>query len=722
MKKIIKFSVISLSLFALLSCSNKPVTNEQVNSISSIVKTNTKDNVDYYTITFTNGSTTTFTITNGINGEQGIQGIPGKDGHTPQIEIGSNGNWFIDGNDTNIKAQGVDGEKGEQGDKGEPGKDGATPIIGENGNWFINGIDTGKPSKGKDGQSTSLTINEEGYRVINGEVTNFKAQGNVDEIYQAMEHYFDYKDIFITEKETLKNPSFNYTTSTFSGWIGSIGSPKTINSISFRVKARDIPITSIKVYLNKVDKTGEQIISETLKVNIEPKTDQEIIRTLKNEFINTKNETIYFGYACNALCDVYSNFSSSSIIPENEPQAIQCYITNGQQPENLSKFIDVAGKPCRYIYVKLGKVKKAFIPNENLKPAKEKINVFLPKKYYLAVNDNFQLFYRGVIQAVNPYNYHIKIKARFGKAFPRYYEWKPTIDNIGEHQLTLEVRDNNNNLLGSDTTTLVVNKAKETSESKNILCMGDSLTAGGQWVKEGFRRFSQVKGNPIGDNLNYINCVGTKSVVSNEVNVGYEGYGGWTWKSYLSEKSPFYDQESNEINFKKYSELNYFGNLDYFYILLTWNGHSESFKTDYKLNEGHFLDAAKLIDRIHLDYPEAKIRLLGLQMPSQNGGMGTNYDVPSCYGDAYGMLVSAMHYNKTLEEFCEQEKYKSFINYIDVAGQFDTDYNMPSTDKPVNNRNDKTEIIGSNGVHPTLNGYYQIGDAFYRSLYTDFKI
>ena len=37
------------------------------------------------------------------------------------------------------------------------------------------------------------------------------------------------------------------------------------------------------------------------------------------------------------------------------------------------------------------------------------INVFLADEYELVVNDNFQLFYRGVVQAVNPYNYDISV-------------------------------------------------------------------------------------------------------------------------------------------------------------------------------------------------------------------------------------------------------------------------------------------------------------------------
>lgn len=95
-------------------------------SIVSIIKTNTDGNIDTYTITYSNGSTSTFTVTNGVDGNQGIQGIPGQDGKTPEITIGNNGNWFIDRVDSGFKAQ------GEEGKPGQPGKDG-TSLISSNG-------------------------------------------------------------------------------------------------------------------------------------------------------------------------------------------------------------------------------------------------------------------------------------------------------------------------------------------------------------------------------------------------------------------------------------------------------------------------------------------------------------------------------------------------------------------------------------------------------------
>lgn len=44
------------------------------NGIANITKTSTSGLVDTYTITYTNGTTTTFTVTNGQNGTNGRDG------------------------------------------------------------------------------------------------------------------------------------------------------------------------------------------------------------------------------------------------------------------------------------------------------------------------------------------------------------------------------------------------------------------------------------------------------------------------------------------------------------------------------------------------------------------------------------------------------------------------------------------------------------------------
>ena len=55
----------------------------------------------------------------GIDGVDGRDGVDGKDGNTPFI--GDNGNWWIAGSDTGVKAQGADGADGQNGENGKDG-------------------------------------------------------------------------------------------------------------------------------------------------------------------------------------------------------------------------------------------------------------------------------------------------------------------------------------------------------------------------------------------------------------------------------------------------------------------------------------------------------------------------------------------------------------------------------------------------------------------------
>ena len=107
-------------------------------SIQNIEKTSTSGSVDTYTITYSDGSTSTFKVTNGVDGNQGIQGEKGDDGRTPTITISEDGYWVIDGVKSTTLAQGVKGDTGEKGDSGEPG----TKWIYDQGNP----IDLGKTS------------------------------------------------------------------------------------------------------------------------------------------------------------------------------------------------------------------------------------------------------------------------------------------------------------------------------------------------------------------------------------------------------------------------------------------------------------------------------------------------------------------------------------------------------------------------------------------------
>ena len=87
-------------------------------------------------------------------------------------------------------APGEPGAKGEKGDKGDTGEAGATPTvtINEDGYWVINGVVTDVKAEGDDGETVTITsciktgTSEDGYTDIytlyfsNGTTTSFEVQ------------------------------------------------------------------------------------------------------------------------------------------------------------------------------------------------------------------------------------------------------------------------------------------------------------------------------------------------------------------------------------------------------------------------------------------------------------------------------------------------------------------------------------------------------------------
>lgn len=350
---------------------------------------------------------------------------------------------------------------------------------------------------------------------------------------------------------------------------------------------------------------------------------------------------------------------------------------------------------------------------ENMVSASDtSIKVYLADQYYLVVGDTFQLFFRSVIRAVDPYGYYLRVTGDQGYTYTRYFEFTPT--TAGTFNLKLEVCDNNGNVLGEDSTKLIVaDKKKTTDKEKTILCIGDSLTSSGDWVSRGISKYKTAGGVPT--------TVGTIKKTVNSVQYNYEGRAGWQWSSYLgrydsSTVSPFTVDGTNP-SIRDYCTRNGFGEITDFYIMMTFNGLPGTF-TEFTFDTTFIKQAKQLIDLIHSEYPNAKITLMNLPLTSTYSGLGAYYGVSKAYGDNYGKAVTVYHYGDFLESWCKLPEYKSFMRYLDIKAQFDSEYNMPYEQKNVNTTNSSVkEPYGTSmGMHPTVAGYNQIGDAVYRAL------
>jgi len=151
--------------------------------------------------------------------------------------------------------------------------------------------------------------------------------------------------------------------------------------------------------------------------------------------------------------------------------------------------------------------------------------LYVPERYHLVVGDTFELFYRGIIHCSDPYIYNIEVKCSKGSAYRRKYMFTPTSDDIGEHKLTISISNDHGDELDRAEVILEVNPVAESPKDDTyVLCIGDSLTAYGQWSSECLRRFTASDGEPCGHGLEKLHFIGTKKA---EHGAWAEGYGGW---------------------------------------------------------------------------------------------------------------------------------------------------------------------------------------------------
>ena len=435
-----------------------------------------------------------------------------------------------------------------------------------------------------------------------------------------------------------------------------------------------------------------------------------------------------------------------------------------------------------------------------------KVEITLPDKIYAVRGDTLQLFYQGMIRAVNVENYNILITCPVGTQYARYYEYICPLDaTLGNKSFNIKVKDNNGNILVQKSCTLVVTKSPSSPASnKNILCLGDSLTAGGKWPSEVFRRLTGTGGTPAGNSISNITFVGRSTGTSG---AKFEGKSGYSWKDFVEGRSPkfrFYIDNSSNVNegdvysnngfnytiieineiegqltiltttsnlantpqpngtltkisgggdnsisytsfisdsenplwdgsLNRISFIHYMENvcgysvgttLDAIYVLLTWNGIS-AWQNNFSTFIGYIKTFA---DILHQEYPSCKMKLMAPQFPSMKTMMPT-YGANGGYGDTYGMLNTIANMNDAYQQLANSteisgesgDAYNTFVEFINVSSQVDSNYNMPLSNKNVNLRNSsKQEPYANNGVHPGEGGYLQIADVVYRNIVSEF--
>jgi lysophospholipase L1-like esterase len=178
------------------------------------------------------------------------------------------------------------------------------------------------------------------------------------------------------------------------------------------------------------------------------------------------------------------------------------------------------------------------------------------------------------------------------------------------------------------------------------------------------------------------------------------------------------------LDFKWYKEKCGIDTVDYIYVLLGANEIADSpLPVDLSdrssvsaLCERIIESAKEFVNIMREAFPNVKIKIMGLIPPSQNGGMGSSYGAKLPYCDKYGYTRYTFELNLRYEALCYEEGYSDFLEFVNIGAQFDSEYAYPKIDKPVNTRCKEIERIGTNGLHPTNEGYLMIADAVFRNM------
>ena len=593
----------------------------------------------------------------------------------------------------------------------------------------------------------------------------------------------------------------NYPQPAVGTYLAPQGKKLLVRRIKFGIYIPPTAVGMVKVYKGltlSADPSAHTLVEE-INVTDRAAVDQLQEIVLSEDLILQGNEYLYVYFVCESTDLPYPRIRRWNISGEARPSMLfslglatwhiggsAYYTTPLLTYSSASGVADITELSAQVLdHEERIEVIESFIPENSL------IDISLPDTIYAIVGDTLQLFYRGMIAHPYPYIYNIVVNCSKGKQYPRYFEYLPTIDDIGTATFNVEVRDRKGKLLGGKTCSLVTKEVVGSPASPiNVLNVGDSLTSAGTWCIEASRRLIGSGGTPAGLGLTNISFLGRKTGSG----IGWEGTGGWTWSQYafagvpaykfyvsgvmtapsigatytnngitytISEVNitsgtgyvsatgtgaptasgsltklsgggdvalefssseadagnPFWESDTNSLDFPQYVNTYMNGSCDVIYFLLSWNGQSPN-RTDFSSMTTY---AKVLIDHIHTEYPNCKMKIMGVQVPSLNGGMGANYGADGTgLSDTYGMVVTALNMNKAYQDWCNEPAYSSFLEFVNISSQFDSENNMPESDVPVNSRSSKTEKIGTNGVHPATAGYYQIADVVFRNFVANF--
>lgn len=362
--------------------------------------------------------------------------------------------------------------------------------------------------------------------------------------------------------------------------------------------------------------------------------------------------------------------------------------------------------------------------------------LLLPESIPALVGLESNLYLENSFLALNPANVAADVTCRRGAQQEERWTWTPSdaseSRDVGEHPLTLELRNQENEILGRAITRVVVRRREvaPSRPSQSLLVLGDSLTNASVYSGR-IAELAREDGLPL-------RLIGTRGPGAEAQPDGgdgsgnrHEGYGGWTALRFATKYtgiarggeykqcgSPFLYRDGDgepELDFARYcDEFNQGNTPDFVTILLgcndTFHATDETIEERIDLMFEHY---EQLLEMIHGVDPETRIGAV-LPMP------------PAASQDAfaanYGSNQTRWQYRRNQHRLLERmmetfgSRESENVHLVPAWLNLDPVNGFPNRTEPANAHSDVEVIRQNNGVHPSAAGYRQIGDAIYAWL------
>lgn len=360
-------------------------------------------------------------------------------------------------------------------------------------------------------------------------------------------------------------------------------------------------------------------------------------------------------------------------------------------------FDDVSWETGTSVYI----AKPLALYYTNEKPTESLLHI--PTKFAAVEGVQINLYLDDLINTEDNGLYtisNIEVVCSKGVIKQRQWQYTATSSDIGDVDIMFNLYAGSE-IIESHVATLTTISNSPPSYVKNIMFLGDSLTANGSLVGTCRDNFVDIGGiTPL--------FLGTQGTAPNE----HEGNSGKTFNWFTSTNSPFWNGTS--INISDYRLSNSYANP--FDVVSMQLGVNEALTGRFVLNDARqvIFDAKTLIDAFIADSAST---IIIIQLPTYDGntygGWGVNYDSTRSKKD-YKYNISLLR--KLILETFDNSLFNTNVKVGYNALAIDRYYGFGLTSQAGASRITDTEGVHINAVHPIVAGYNQMADACFSSI------